>query len=63
MFWLTPPHEIPPKHYQHHAPLPKLAGNAYKAIVDLPHNGSDPFTDGRDGNVDETDKRSTVNTL
>jgi hypothetical protein len=30
--------------------------------VDLPHNGSDPFTDGRDGKVDGTDKRSAANT-
>jgi paraquat-inducible protein B len=53
---------MPPKHRQHHAPLPKLAGNAYKALVDLPHDGSDPFTDGRDGKVDGSDGKSTVNT-
>jgi hypothetical protein len=52
---------MPPKHRQHRAPQPKPAGNAYKALVDLPHDGSDPFTDGRDGNGDGTDERSTVN--
>jgi hypothetical protein len=52
---------MPPKHRQPNAPCPKPAGNAYKALVDLPHNGSDPFTDGRDGKVDGTDKRSAAN--
>jgi hypothetical protein len=61
MFWLTPPREIPPKHRQPNAPCPKLAGNAYKALVDLPHDGSNPFTDGRDGKVDGTDERSAAN--
>jgi hypothetical protein len=40
---------------------PQTAGNAYKALVDLPRNGSDPFTDGRDGNVDGTDERRAAN--
>jgi hypothetical protein len=31
--------------------------------VDLPYDGSDPFTDGRDRNIDGTDKRSTANML
>jgi hypothetical protein len=62
MFWLTPPREMPPKHRQPNAPCPKLAGNAYKALVDLPHDGSDPITNGRDGNVDGTDERSAANT-
>jgi hypothetical protein len=61
MFWLTPPHEMPPKHRQPNALHPKPAGNAYKALVDLPHDGSDPFTDGRDGKVDGTNKSSTAN--
>jgi hypothetical protein len=51
-----------PKHRQPNAPCPKPAGNAYKALVDLPHDGSDPFTDGRDGKVDGTDERSAANT-
>jgi hypothetical protein len=29
--------------------------------LDLPHDGSDPFADGTDGNVDRTDERSAVN--
>jgi hypothetical protein len=33
----------------------------YKALVDLPHDGSDPFTDGRAGKVDGSDGKSTVN--
>jgi hypothetical protein len=52
---------MPPKHRQPNAPRPKLAGNAYKALVDLPHDRSDPFTDGRDGKVDGTDERSAAN--
>jgi hypothetical protein len=52
---------MPPKHCQPNAPCPKTAGNAYKALVDLPRDGSDPFTDGRDGKVDGTDERSAAN--
>jgi hypothetical protein len=52
---------MPPKQRQPNAPRPKPAGNAYKALVDLPHDGSDPFTDGRDGKVDGSDGKSTVN--
>jgi hypothetical protein len=52
---------MPPKHRQPNAPHPKPAGNAHKALVDLPRHGSDPFTDGRDGKVDGTDERSTAN--
>jgi regulator of replication initiation timing len=52
---------MPLKYHQYCAPLPKPAGNIYKALVDLPHDGSDPFTDGRDGNIDGTDERSAVN--
>jgi hypothetical protein len=52
---------MPPKHRQPNAPRPKPAGNAYKALVDLPHDGSDPFTDGRAGKVDGSDGKSTVN--
>jgi hypothetical protein len=52
---------MPPKHCQPNAPRPQPAGNAYKALVDLPHDGSDPFTDGRDGKVDGSDGKSTVN--
>jgi hypothetical protein len=52
---------MPPKRRQPNAPRPKPAGNAYKALVDLPHDGSDPITDGRDGKVDGSDDKSTVN--
>jgi hypothetical protein len=52
---------MPPKHRQPNAPHPTLAGNAYKALVDLPHDGSDSFTNGRDGKVDGTDERSAAN--
>jgi hypothetical protein len=52
---------MPPKHRQPNAPRPKPAGNVYKALVDLPHDGSDPFTDGRDGKVDGSDGKSAVN--
>jgi hypothetical protein len=52
---------MPPKHRQLRAPHPKPAGNAYKALVDLPHDGSDPFTDGRDGKVDGSDGKNAVN--
>jgi hypothetical protein len=51
---------MPPKHHQPNAPRSKPAGNAYKALVDLPHDGNDPFTDGRDGKVDGTDERSAA---
>jgi hypothetical protein len=61
VFWLTPPHEMPPKHRQPNTPRPKLAGTAYKALVDLPCDGSDPFTNGRDRKVDGTDERSAAN--
>jgi hypothetical protein len=44
-FWVTPPHEMLPKYRQPNAPRPKPAENAYKALVDLPRDGSDPFTD------------------
>jgi hypothetical protein len=52
---------MPPKHRQPNAPRPKPAGNAYKALADLPHDGSDPSTDGRDGKVDGSDGKSAVN--
>jgi hypothetical protein len=52
---------MPPKHRQLHAPRPKASGNAYQALVDLPRNGSNPSTAGRDGKVDGTDENSAVN--
>jgi hypothetical protein len=58
---LTPPREMPPKHCQLHAPGPKVSGNAYQALVDLPEDGSHPTFDGRDGKVDGTDGKSVVN--
>jgi hypothetical protein len=50
-----------PKHRQPNAPRPKPAGNAYTALVDLPHDGSDPSTDGRDGRDDGSDGKSDIN--
>jgi hypothetical protein len=61
MFWLTPPCKILPKHCQPNALCPTLAGNAYKALVDLPYDGSNPYTDRRDGNIDGTDEKSAAN--
>jgi hypothetical protein len=52
---------MPPKHRQLHAPCPKLAGNAYNSLVDLPDDGTGSITDGRDGKVDATDDSSAVN--
>jgi hypothetical protein len=52
---------MPPKHRQLNAPRPKPAGNAYKALVDLPEDESDSSFDGRDGKVDGTDGKSAVN--
>jgi hypothetical protein len=52
---------MPPKHRQPNVPRPKPAGNAYKALVDLPRDGSDPITAGKDGKVDGTDERSAAN--
>jgi hypothetical protein len=60
-FWVTPPCEIPPKHRQLRAPRPKLAGNAYNSLVDLPDDGTESIIDGRDGKVDATDDNSAVN--
>jgi hypothetical protein len=53
---------MPPKHRQLNAPQPKPAGNAYKALVDLPEDECDSSFDGRDGKVDGTDGKSAVNT-
>jgi hypothetical protein len=50
-----------PKHPQLNAPRPKPAGNTYTALVDLPEDESDSSFDGRDGKVDRTDGKSTVN--
>jgi hypothetical protein len=52
---------MPPKHRQLNAPRPKPAGNAYKALVDLPEDECDSSFDGRDGKVDGTDGKSAVN--
>jgi hypothetical protein len=53
---------MPPKHYQPNAPYSKLAGIAYKALVDLPHGGTNATFDGRDGKVDGIDDNSVVHT-
>jgi hypothetical protein len=50
-----------PNHRQLRAPRPKLAGNAYNCLVDLPDDGTDSIIDGRDGKVDATDDNSVVN--
>jgi hypothetical protein len=60
-FWVTPPCEMPPKHHQLHVPRPKLAGNAYNCLVDLPDDGTDSIIDGRDRKVDATVDNSAVN--
>jgi hypothetical protein len=52
---------MPPKHYQLHAPRPKLAGHAYNSLVGLPDDGTGAIIDGRDGKVDATDNNSAVN--
>jgi hypothetical protein len=52
---------MPPKHRQPNAPRPKPAGNAYKALVDLPNDKSDPFTNGRDEKVDGSEEKGAVN--
>jgi hypothetical protein len=54
---------MPPKHRQPNAPRPKPAGNVYKALVDLPHDGSNPVTDGRDEKIDGSDGKSAGNAL
>jgi hypothetical protein len=51
---------MPPKHRQLRAPQPKLPGNAFQALVDLPKDGSDSTFDGRDGIVDGTDDNTVV---
>jgi hypothetical protein len=50
-----------PKRHLHNAPRPNQSGNAYTALVDLPHDGSDPIFEGRDGKVDGIDDNSLVN--
>jgi hypothetical protein len=54
---------MPPKYRQLNAPRPKLAGNAYKALVNLPEDEFASSFDGRDGKVDGTDGKSAVNAL
>jgi hypothetical protein len=51
---------MPPKHRQLRTPQPKLAGNAYQSLVDLPEDRFDPTFDGRDGKVDRTDDNTIV---
>jgi hypothetical protein len=53
---------MPPKHRQPHALCPKPAGNAYRALVDLPHSGTNTTFNGRDGKVDGIDDNSIVHT-
>jgi hypothetical protein len=54
---------MPPKHRLLNAPYPKPAGNAFQALVDLPEHRSNCTSDGRDRQVDESDRFSARNTL
>jgi hypothetical protein len=54
---------MPPKPRQLRAPRPKQSGNAFQALVDLPEDGSNSTSDGRDGKVDESGGFSDGNTL
>jgi hypothetical protein len=49
-----------PKPCQLCAPQPKQSGNAFQALMDLPEDGSDSTSDGRDGIVDGTDDNTIV---
>jgi hypothetical protein len=60
-FWLTPPREIPPKHRQLRAPRPKLAGNAFQALVDTPNDGNNLSLNGEDEPTDGSDNNTVVN--
>jgi gas vesicle protein len=51
-----------PKDRQPNAPYPKPTGNIYKALVDLPHNGTNATFMGRDGKVEGIDDNSVVHT-
>ncbi|KAI5808325.1 hypothetical protein BZA77DRAFT_362645 [Pyronema omphalodes] len=44
-----------PKQQQNNAQRSKQSENAYNVLADLPHDGSTPTFDGRDGKVDEVD--------
>jgi hypothetical protein len=54
---------MPPKPRQLRAPRPKQSGNAFRALLDLPEDGSNSTFDGRDGKVAESDGFNTGNTL
>jgi hypothetical protein len=54
---------MPPQPRQLRAPRPKQSGNMIQALVDLPEDGSNSTSDGRDGKVDESDGFSDGNTL
>ncbi|KAI5809300.1 hypothetical protein BZA77DRAFT_361810 [Pyronema omphalodes] len=47
-----------PKQRQNNARRSKRSENAYNVLADLPHDGSTPTFDGRDGKVDEVDGNS-----
>jgi hypothetical protein len=51
-------YKIPPKYHQPNALCPKLAGNAYKALVDLSHGRTNATFNGRDGKVNGIDNNS-----
>ncbi|KAI5808323.1 hypothetical protein BZA77DRAFT_362710 [Pyronema omphalodes] len=47
-----------PKQRQNNAQQSKWSENAYHVLADLPHDGSTPTFDGRDGKIDEVDGNS-----
>jgi hypothetical protein len=49
---------MPPKPRQLRAPRAKQPGNAFQALGNLPEDGSNSTSDGRDGKVDGTNENS-----
>jgi hypothetical protein len=47
-----------PQHCQHNAQRSYRSENAFAALVDLPHDGTNSTFDGRDGKVDGIDGKS-----
>jgi hypothetical protein len=52
---------MPPKHRQLRAPQPRLAGNAFQALVDPPNDGNNLSLDRGDGPTDGSDNNTDVN--
>jgi hypothetical protein len=55
--------KMPPKHCQPNALYPTPAGNVYKALIDLPHSGTNATFNRRDRKVDGIDNNSIVHTF